>query len=194
MFNQKDKAKMKTIEEAKEKEFLVKAFNSERKYFYDTIDGFKNVKGNSKYVSDALALFWTEVATLFNSGVNKEYTDKIFSFLLTILEITEYKTKEELNEFFKIYLFLIDQNCIRGFNLNDEITSKIREDWFRIPLIKATDYLLFPDCIDSYKNYDANVDENDCTQWELFDWIAELVSDMREYENLIRLLILNKRM
>lgn len=194
MFNQYKKTIAEFTDEVEEKDFLVRSFFSKRNYIRSEIGSFSNIKGNSKYVSDALTLFWTELATLFNSGINKEYTNEISDFLLMLLRFSDYETKEERSEFQKIYLFLINQNNVRGFNLNEDITSIIKEEWFRKPIIKASDYLLFPDCIESYESYVPDVDEDDCTQWRLFDDLAELVHGMDEYFDLIRVLILNKKM
>lgn len=193
MFNQYKKTFVELKNEVKEKDLFLKAFYHSRKCVRQVIDDFKNIRGNTKCVSDALILSWTETAILFHSGLNKEYTHEISNFLATLLGIVDYKTKEEKEEFQNIYIFLIDCRIIRGFKLNDDITSIIKEEWFRNPIIKTTDYLLFPDCIDSYENYVADVDEDDETQWELFDHLTELVSIMNEYFDVVRLMILNKR-
>ena len=167
---------------------FMKGFNLTRNHLKSSIESFEKIQGNAKYIADALTVMWSELYLLFN-GRDNQKVRAVGEDLLRFI-FNEFEKEKEMKEFMRVYLFLT-LPFTRGFDLDESTTSAV-EEWLRDLLIKATDYLLYPECIKTYKDYEPTAIREDFLQTELFDWLKEDLSFVREYGDLIRILIRNK--
>lgn len=172
-------------------EILIKGFNSQRNYYRSFISSQSEYGGDTKLIADALYLYWTELFLFFYKKQYPNDYERITKSLLDVVLI-EYNTKQEKQNLLDLYSYLFIPFS-RGFNIPTEVTKNIEEEWIRDPIIKACDYLRFPNCIKNYKTYVANIDKEDSAQCELFEWFENDTDCIRSYCDLIRVLLMNGR-
>ncbi|HZJ89487.1 MAG TPA: hypothetical protein VFD05_02215 [Bacilli bacterium] len=171
-------------------DLLLKTFDAQRRYLESSIRSFSEIKGNAKYAADALILYWTDFYLLRYGVKEEEKRNEIVRHVL--VHVLEENIERELgHDFAPVYVTTAGEKP-RGFNLKPEVSAQIKETWIREPLIKACDYLLYPDSVYNYVDFKPPIQNERMTEEELLKWLSNDIPLFVEYgENIKLLLALN---